>query len=188
MGHLWDALSDAYDVLGFDAAAGGDGVFVSWCWAGGTLPARPSRRKTCTSRCAPTASGVDSGRPGLVYRSIMAYVKELHPRGHLILDVAGEGRRVTQLTIVGPIEFLLEKQRCEQAELDRQQEEQRRAWEAAAAEQQRLKAEADAGWLRFVEQCERTSKAPIQEADNDGPLTVEAHGPHLCATCCRPLA
>jgi hypothetical protein len=27
MGHLWDALSLAYDVLGFDAAAGGDEVF-----------------------------------------------------------------------------------------------------------------------------------------------------------------
>jgi hypothetical protein len=27
MGHLWDALSSAYNVLGFDAAAGGDEVF-----------------------------------------------------------------------------------------------------------------------------------------------------------------
>ena len=27
MGHLWDALAHAYDVLGFDAAAGGDEVF-----------------------------------------------------------------------------------------------------------------------------------------------------------------
>lgn len=27
MGHLWDALSRAYDALGFDAAAGGDEVF-----------------------------------------------------------------------------------------------------------------------------------------------------------------
>ena len=27
MGHLWDALSRAYDVLGFDEAAGGDEVF-----------------------------------------------------------------------------------------------------------------------------------------------------------------
>ncbi len=27
MAHLWDALSRAYDVLGFDAAAGGDEVF-----------------------------------------------------------------------------------------------------------------------------------------------------------------
>ena len=27
MGHLWDALSAAYAVLGFDAAAGGDEVF-----------------------------------------------------------------------------------------------------------------------------------------------------------------
>ena len=27
MGHLWDALSQAYEVLGFDAAAGGDEVF-----------------------------------------------------------------------------------------------------------------------------------------------------------------
>jgi hypothetical protein len=27
MGHLWDALSRAYDVLGFGRAAGGDEVF-----------------------------------------------------------------------------------------------------------------------------------------------------------------
>ena len=27
MGHLWDALCRAYDVLGFDQAAGGDEVF-----------------------------------------------------------------------------------------------------------------------------------------------------------------
>jgi hypothetical protein len=32
MGHLWDALTHAYQVLGFEQAAAGTRCSGSWCW------------------------------------------------------------------------------------------------------------------------------------------------------------
>jgi hypothetical protein len=73
MGHLWDALSHAYDALGFDTAADGDEVFRCLVLARIIEPTskldccgspkrsasdhRPTRRSTAVCRCSPRTRG-----------------------------------------------------------------------------------------------------------------------------------
>jgi hypothetical protein len=45
MAHLWDALCRAYDVLGFDEAAGVTSCSASSCWRGSSSP--PASRTAC---------------------------------------------------------------------------------------------------------------------------------------------